>query len=1280
MNRVFTARSTLELVASLEGASQRNQERRQGIESEFLSRKLTYERDTREKLNRLAEEEKSRRAQLVQEFELARESALKRSERRAERIVEAHASSKRKALQRIEQEEGRRKYFVQKESLEAEKNRAVLLAQGEADYHHFQQQLGERNGAVQALRREANASFSGYPMFRGYLAQSAGRLEQSEVDEHQLLGRVIDLEKEIARQLKRFKGTVFPVLFRFVPIWLCVVLFAVLFGITYTNIELPILSDVFAVSEIRKFSVAGAAAFLLLYIGGLLLSRNRARSLALTLVQAEGWLGVAAQKAQERYTRTVEQVKAATAERIAWLDQEWKNAIADAELKRETVEPELHEKYRRALEKTQALGGARSKGVLGNRQAELEQFDAEIKNRRGTIQGSLEAKLKELQAWQEAESRAAESEWEKTAGPLLKEIAAASAEGSRLNLTAYKPAQSFSNVVPFGRAAIPDFAGASGESSIPLQLKFPEDGSLVLESNDGGRTLAIGSLNNIVLNLLAAIPPGKVSFTIVDPVALGQSFSAIMHLADYEENIVNRRIWTEPAEIEEQLLELNAHMEKVIQMYLRNEFTDIVQYNQKAGRVAEKLHFLVVADFPANFSDNALRRLLKIAASGAKCGVYLLLHWDKRRALPPGFMAQDLTSNAAQIQVTNTKAMLSRPGIPPVEVTLEQAPAAELTTHFLRAVGEASRGSNVVQVPFSQVVPEKLWTMDTTEELRVPVGRAGATRLQYLALGKGTRQHVLIAGKTGSGKSTLLHVIVTNLSLWSSPEQVEFYLIDFKKGVEFKDYATFNLPHARVVAIESDREFGLSVLRRVDEELRQRGELFRKVGVQDLPGFKRTSGQPMPRLLLIIDEFQELFVEEDSVSQDASMLLDRIVRQGRAFGIHVILGSQTLGGAYTLPRTTLAQMVVRIALQCTESDAYLIMDENNPAPRLLSRPGEGIYNDSGGITEANSPFQTVWLPEGERREILRRVRGMQKEPAEGPIVFEGNALADIRDNVQVRALVEGRGRGSIQPPRVWLGLPNEIKGPTEAIFQRQGGNNLLLVGRSEESILVLMIASLVALSAQMARGTVRFVVLESGSLPGSEQTLLTYLAGAIPHETEVGRGGEAGSILERLVADLTARETGGQHPLTFVFIRNISALKALKPADEFSISYEANASSPAANLERLLVEGPGLGIHFLVSADSYANASRFLGRKGLKEFQTRVLFQMSANDSANLCDDPRASQLGLYRALLYQEQEGRYEVFRPYALPSSEWLNEIAARLAQPPEAGNESKMGGAAA
>ena len=104
--------------------------------------------------------------------------------------------------------------------------------------------------------------------------------------------------------------------------------------------------------------------------------------------------------------------------------------------------------------------------------------------------------------------------------------------------------------------------------------------------------------------------------------------------------------------------------------------------------------------------------------------------------------------------------------------------------------------------------------------------------------------------------------------------------------------------------------------------------MFRDTGVQDLPGFRKARpDQPMPRILLVIDEFQEFFVEDDKISQAASQLFDRLVRQGRAFGIHVVLGSQTLGGAYSLPRSTLGQIAIRVALQCSEADAHLILSE-----------------------------------------------------------------------------------------------------------------------------------------------------------------------------------------------------------------------------------------------------------------------------------------------------------------------------------------------------------------
>jgi S-DNA-T family DNA segregation ATPase FtsK/SpoIIIE len=819
---------------------------------------------------------------------------------------------------------------------------------------------------------------------------------------------------------------------------------------------------------------------------------------------------------------------------------------------------------------------------------------------------------------------------------------------------------------------------AGGHLSVPFALGFPHQGSILIESDGADAAVATRVLHGIALRLLAAHPPGRASFLLIDPVGLGKDFSGMMHLADYEETLIHSRIWTQSTHIEERLAEVNDHIEKVIQMYLRDEFANIADYNEQAGTIAEKYHFVVIAGFPAAFSDTAAKRLLAIASSGARCGVHLLIQRDLRQPAPDPALDDELRRTC--LRFVQRQGVFHLIGYPPGadQVTFDAPPSHQDSIALVHRIGRASVDSNRVQVPFSQITPpaDEIWQALTGDELRVPIGRTGAKKLQMLAIGKGTRQHVLVAGKTGSGKSTLFHVMITNLALWCSPGQVEFYLVDFKKGVEFKCYAAKHLPHARVVAIESDREFALSVLQRVDAELKRRGELFRHAGAQDLAGYLRSGGtEAMPRSLLLIDEFQEFFTEDDAVAQEASLLLDRIVRQGRAFGIHVILGSQTLGGAYTLARATLGQMVIRIALQCNETDAHLIMDDDNPAPRLLTRPGEGIYNDQAGALAANSPFQIVWLPEDERDVILDQVSaraaasGVTMPPP--PIIFEGNAPADIRDNTQLAAALRARPNTRPLAVRAWLGSPNSIKGPTEALFQRQSGSHLLVIGQSAERAVALLSIAMVSLSAQYPPDQVEFVVLDPHASEAGGGAMFHRLAAILPHKIRVGGPAEVADLMAGLATELTERAptSGRNAPEIFLLVHDLQRFKALRPEDDFKFSLDDDgpaAASASKVFADLLGEGGPCGMHVLAGTDTWNNVSRWIPRKLMAEFEMRVLFQMSANDSANLIDSPAATTLGLHRALFFNEHQGTLETFRPYAMPDSDWLEEIATKNPAP--------------
>ena len=817
-------------------------------------------------------------------------------------------------------------------------------------------------------------------------------------------------------------------------------------------------------------------------------------------------------------------------------------------------------------------------------------------------------------------------------------------------------------------------AGSPTQLLLPVVLALPSHASMLIETDHAGRAGGIELLQGTMLRILTALPPGSARFTIIDPVGLGEGFAAFMHLADDAEHLIGERVWTDGRHIEQRLTDLCDHMETVIQKFLRNEFSNLDEYNQQAGEIAEPYRFLVFCDFPANVSEVAARKLASIVNSGARCGVFTIILRDTRQPIPAGVDLQDIRSKSLCLHWKHDRFGVDHDPVNQFEFATEPLPSNEQTMELLRAIARTAKKAKRVEVPFSAIAPrdDAIWSESAAQTIQVALGRSGAMRLQQITLGVGTSQHALIAGKTGSGKSTLFHALITNLALRYSPDEAELWLIDFKKGVEFRTYATNKLPHARAVAVESDREFGLSVLRGLDAELRRRGEIFREKSVQDLAGYRRLgAAEVIPRSLLIVDEFQELFTEDDKVSEESALLLDRLVRQGRAFGMHVILGSQTLGGAYSIARATMGQMAIRIALQCNEADSQLILSDDNVAARLLSRPGEAIYNDAGGLVEGNNPFQVVWLPDDERDRVLAKVRAhCARNPPKRQsemILFEGNAPAEFESNRLMRAARARRERATMSgPPLLWFGDAISIKDPTAVALRRQTGTNIMLVGQRDDAALAIAAASMVSLAAQMNPALAQVVLLD-GTPP--DDPTFGHLAAL---HSQLGLGAETGglrdceTLLTRATAELVRRQSDLtlSPPPCLVLVHAIHRFRSLRrDEDDYSFSSSSQTvATPDRQLATLLREGPTLGIHVLVTCDSAANLARSFDRNSIREFEWRMLFQVSASDSSTLIDSPVASRLGPQRVLLHSEETGTQEKFRPYAWPTSQWLSEFFAR------------------
>lgn len=826
---------------------------------------------------------------------------------------------------------------------------------------------------------------------------------------------------------------------------------------------------------------------------------------------------------------------------------------------------------------------------------------------------------------------------------------------------------------PLGKSVlIAEDLQSSLESLWTPYLFDPITDRYLVITGDASHSLTTGLIRNILLRFLTTLPPGKVQACIVDPPGLGRDFGWLMQLGDFDPTLVTHRVWTQPGHIAKQIQSLAHAAEDFIQQSLRNRYRDITDYNTEAGALSEPYRLLVWTSLPHGLEDATWNHLLSLLDSGARCGIFPILIVDPDAEWQFPAQRDALLSDGLQLTIDTTHNKLHAAGTagaasqsaegsamsivpdPPADDAVAQA--------VIHEAGRRALLASRVEVPMEHLLPngDHRWEGDSSVALDIPIGQSGVGRVQSVQLGHATAQHALIAGKTGSGKSSLLHALITSATLKYSPEHLRLVLLDFKKGVEFQVYSDVQLPHCDIIGIESQREFGLSALEYVDQCMQARGEVFRGSSVQDLASWNALNpDHPMPRMLIIIDEFQELFIEDDALAGRAQQLLDRIVRQGRSFGVHAVLSSQTLAGAYSLPRTTLGQMAVRIALQCDASDAQIIFSEDNPAAARLKHPGQAIYNDSGGRIEGNHSLQVGWLSQARQTELLSDLpSGYQNsDPTSNrlgrTVVFDGNRAAAWES--QQAGLAIDSAKSQRNPDAMWC-LVGESVSIDPAVcfpFTQQTGRNVLLVGSRDEQAAPTLL-SLVASFSREARGECQLFTIQ-GSKPTDRYALqLTSRFDALSgvHEQVDSRAAE--TLIDRLHQQLQTRideaeSTVEPHPVLLVLL-GLGRLRSLRNEDDFGLgSFGESQLTAAQKLEELLRDGPSQRMHVVIWADSYSIVSRWLSRAAMREIEIRLLMQMSASDSTNLIDAIDASRLGPHVMLLLDEATGDSCKFRPFA-------------------------------
>jgi S-DNA-T family DNA segregation ATPase FtsK/SpoIIIE len=830
----------------------------------------------------------------------------------------------------------------------------------------------------------------------------------------------------------------------------------------------------------------------------------------------------------------------------------------------------------------------------------------------------------------------------------------------------------------------------------------PMDG-LHLVTEKATRPAAHALVRALITRLLATHRPGTLHLTVFDALGLGQSVAPFLELAEYDKSLLGGKVWSNGADFRVKLAELTAHIELVIQKYLRSDYPTLAAFNAAAGEIAAPYRFLVVFDFPAHFDADSFGELRRIIEAGARCGVGVLLVTNRDDPLPPGV---DLASFPPTLTRISMGVPFTFTGSGGANVAFDFEPdsdraiPADLLERIVRQTGSEARGGQSNNLTFEKVfglfVDEAMrgvrpsiptlssrvdvadestyWTQTTLEGITAPIGQRGARDVAALRFDSSDHAGALLVGRPGSGKSTLLHTYIAGLTTLYGPDELELHLIDFKEGVEFKLYAANGLPHARSVAIESDREFGVSVLESIQAELSRRAALLR--GTQDshssFEALRRATGDQLPRILLVFDEFQVLFARSDKIGMAAAELLETLVRQGRGFGIHVLLGSQSLSGLDALGSHVPQLLPVRILLPSAEADAFKVLGESNTEGASLTTAGDGILNTAGGAVEANERFRGALIDNETRRARVRAMR--EKADREGfarrPVVFEGNAPIQAEDTAPRRFIDEVRTT-SPHMLRLRFGTPMALTGTGDVDLRREAGANMLVVARdtpvqlgaSEPFSVPPAIISNAILSAVAQGATVELVDF----LPVAEG-LDAFAASLSEAGVAVTRRRQLPDLMRALAHEVD-RRISSDDTMCRTTLLVMYGMHRARDFDEASFDHEPGADLGALLLQ-ILRDGPEVGVHTVLWAETIATMDRRVPSGASREMSWRVAGQMSAEDSLALIDSATAGSLREQQVVVTNDDRGIAQRCTTISAPGCHWVAGMLERLQDDPQGG----------
>lgn len=587
-----------------------------------------------------------------------------------------------------------------------------------------------------------------------------------------------------------------------------------------------------------------------------------------------------------------------------------------------------------------------------------------------------------------------------------------------------------------------------------------------LEAVDAARRLASWHALEILKRT------GAARVTIFDLAGLGAGYSELLSIATDDEGV---SLLAASRDVSERLSDLVRTAAARNRALAASREIDWMTRRTKTGSFSESAEVLVLEVPRAGLGSEQRAQIEALLGVGRSAGVILIVLEAKDRSEG----REILSGIAREVEILGTAALekgysLDLPGKDELarkaEAILAAASDKKLQSAFLAT--PAGPPSSSFSEFIGAVVPgASRWRSElanTDENIAIPIGVTANGDVASLVFDDGA-PHALLLGGTGSGKTNFLHTLIQSGCIKFSPDELRLYLADLKSGVSFEPYARLDGlgSHFGAVACTSSVVFGAVLIDAAKQEMQRRYDAFKLVqrrlgeSIKGLAHYRKLaspSDEKLPRLLVIIDEFQALFDDAARRRQTLEHLVT-LLKQGRQVGVHVMLATQSLRGKAGDLDQALSQIHTRMILPAAMSDATSIfrsMPLAQQAVDYCSAPGKCFmsrdFGEKGGIGFTN--------PESKDNSFFfRTLETLTKNsPPAGhlvPIVWT-DEVGSLRDNFQFRSTRDSKAPWYLGVPysaHHALTVPLENGITTAAVAVEERGQARALVGSLLMSLL-----------------------------------------------------------------------------------------------------------------------------------------------------------------------------------------------------------------------------------